>query len=90
MDAELKKEVDNVKELIAKIQKELVDKDKANTELEKKIENINTNLTGIEKTVKSEIDKTYNGQNDNHKVVTQQLTKLFEQFETIQTKLDKK
>jgi len=79
-----------VKELIAKIQKELVDKEKANTELERKIENINSNITGIEKTVKGEIDKTYNNQNVNHQAVTQQLSKLFDQFQSIQQKLDKK
>jgi len=89
-DAEIKKEVENVKELIAKIQKELLEKEKANTELEKKIENMNANLTGIEKTVKGEIDKTYNNQNVNHAAVTQQLSKLFDEFQSIQTKLDKK
>jgi len=89
VDAELKKEVDNVKDLIAKIQKELLDNEKANTELGKKIENMNANITGIEKTVKGEIDKTYNNQNVNHKAVTDQLSKLLDQFQNIQTKLDK-
>jgi len=88
-DDEIKKELEKFKTLIDKIQKELIDKDKTNSDIERKIENINSNITGIEKTVKGEIDKTFNNQNENHKAVTNQLTKLFDQFQTLQNKIEK-
>ena len=58
--------------------------------LDKKIETLNSNITGVEKSVKTEIDKTYNSQNNNHQAVASQLTSLFDQLKTLQTKLDQK
>ena len=77
------------KEIIDKIQKEMNDKDKANSAIEKKMESLNTNVANIEKTVKGEIDKTYTSQNENHKATSQQLNKLFEQFQNLQEKIVK-
>lgn len=89
-DAEVKKELSRLKELIDKIQMDLTEKEKTNMALDKKIEALNSNITGVEKSVKTEIDKTYNSQNSNHQAVATQLTNLFDQLKTLQTKLDHK
>jgi len=68
------------------------EKEAENANITRRIEALNSNLEGLQNTVKNEIDKTYNTQVDNHKEVSQQLTRLFNQFDALQQKLyvDKK
>lgn len=83
-DSETKKELDKLKATVQKLQSDAIEREKINSLIDRKIENLGSNLNNIERSVKKDIDRTYLNQNDNHKNVSSQLGKLSDQIRTLQ------
>jgi len=73
--------------MITKLQTELTEKDMNNVIVEKKISDLNTGMKSVEISVKEEIEKTLQNQNENHKAISSQISGLSDQFKTLQSNL---
>lgn len=55
--------------------------------MNRKLDNVNDNVKGIQNTLKDQLEKNAGQVDQNQKVVTGQLERLFEQFQSLQDKL---